>query len=113
MVNDLAVNLPGLAIDDVEIPEINYRDDFENGDGGWQPAGWLRTNNFVPQKFIVQLIGFGQDGSTTVARLPINDDNTGQWDIPLSTLKQAVIAVSATAPKTSEAALFKWSAVEK
>jgi immune inhibitor A len=113
VVNDLAVNLPGLAIDDVEIPEINYKEDFEKGDGGWQPAGWVRTNNFVPDTFIVQLISFGQDGNKTVTRLPLNADNTGQWDIPLSTLKQAVIAVSATAPKTSEIANFSWSATEK
>jgi hypothetical protein len=113
VINDLAVNLPGLAIDDISISEINYQSDFETDNGGWQTAGWLRTNNFVPEKFIVQLIGFGKDGSTTVTRLPVNADNTGQWDIPLSTLKQAVIAISATAPKSSEPALFEWSAQEK
>lgn len=113
VVNDLAVNLPGLAIDDVEIPEINYKSNFETDDGGWQTAGWLRTNNFVPEKFIVQLINFGKDGSTTVTRLPINDDNTGKWDIPLSTLKQAVVAISATAPKSSETSNFQWSVQEK
>ncbi len=113
VVNDLAVNLPGLAIDDVEIPEINYTDNFENDDGGWQSTGWLRTNNFVPQTFIPQLISFGQDGAVSVARLPLNDDNTGQWAIPLSTLKQAVIVISPTALKSSEPALFQWSIAEK
>ena len=113
VVNDLAVNLPGLAIDDVEIPELNYKDDFESGDGGWQPEGWILTNNYVPQRYIVQLIGFGQDGSTSVTRLPINDDNIGQWDVPLSTLKQAVVMVSGAASKSSEVARFNWSAAEK
>ena len=113
VVNDLAVNLPGMAIDDVEIPEINYTADFENDAGGWQPIGWLRTNNYVPQDFILQLISFGQDNSTTVTRLPLNPDNTGQWAVPLSTLKQAVIVISPTALKSSEPALFQWSIAKK
>jgi len=113
VVNDLGVNLPGLAIDDVSIPELNYQSDFEADDGGWQSAGWIRANNYVPEKFIVQLVTFGKDGTTSVTHLPINSDNTGQWDIPLSTLKQAVVIVSATAPKSSEPALFEWSAQEK
>jgi len=113
VVNDLGVNLPGMAIDDVEIPEINYTESFENGDGGWQSAGWIRTDNFVLQKYIAQLISFGKDGSTTVTRLPIKDDNTAQWDVPLSQLDRAVVVVSAMAPKTTEVASFNWSATEK
>lgn len=113
VVNDLAVNLPGMGIDDVSIPEISYQSDFEADTGGWQTAGWFRTNNYVPETYLAQLISFGKDGSTSVTRLPINNDNTGQWDIPLSTLKQAVIAISATAPKSSEIAYFQWGAQEK
>ena len=65
------------------------------------------------QTFILQLISFGQDNNTMVTRLPLNNDNTGQWDIPLSTLKQAVIVISPTALKSSEPALFQWSITEK
>ena len=42
VINDMAVNRPALALDDVEVPEINYRTDFEKDDGGWQPTGWIR-----------------------------------------------------------------------
>jgi len=113
VINDLAVNLPGLAIDDVRVPEINYADDFEAGDGGWQSGGWLRTNNFVPQSYVVQLISYGQDGTTTVSRLPINADNTARWSVPLSQLRRAVIVVSAMALRTTEVAGYNWSAEEK
>ena len=113
VINDLAVNRPGLAIDDVQIPEINYQEGFENGDGGWQSAGWIRTNNFVPQKYVVQLISYGQDGNITVAHLPVNDDNTAQWDIPLSQLQKAIVVVSPMALKTTEVAHYNWSAQEK
>jgi hypothetical protein len=113
VINDLAVNLPGLALDDVSVPEINYADDFESGAGGWQSAGWLHTNNFVPQGYVVQLVSFGQDGTTTVSRLPLNDDNTARWSVPLSQLRSARLIVSAMAPKTTEIAGFNWSAEEK
>jgi immune inhibitor A len=113
VINDLAVNQPGLAIDDVSVPEINYTDGFESGDGGWQSAGWIRTDNFVPQSYDVQLVSFGQDGQTTVAQLPLNADNTAHWSVPLSQLRHALIIISAMAPKTTEIAGFNWSAQEK
>lgn len=111
-VNDLAVHLPGFALDDVEIPEIGFTDDAET-DTGWTAEGWVRTNNFVPQNFIVQMIGYGKDGATTVTRLPLDDDNTGAWDIPLNQLNSAVLIVAATAVKSSEPALFNWMVAEK
>ncbi len=110
--NDVAVNLPGLAIDDIEIPEIGFKDDAES-DTGWAAEGWIRTNNFVPQNFIAQVIGYGKDGSTRVTRLPINADNTGAWDIPLSQWNSAVLVLAATAVKSSEPALFNWTITEK
>jgi hypothetical protein len=113
VINDLAVNRPALALDDVEVPELNYRTDFEQDDGGWQLAGWLRTNNFVPQRYVAQLVSFNQDGQTAVTRLPLKDDNTAQWDVPLSQLKKAIVIISPMAARTTEEALFSWSATEK
>ena len=113
VINDMAVNRPGMAIDDVEVPEINYTEDFETGAGGWQPQGWLRTNNFVPQRYVVQLVSHGRDGNVTVSRLPVNEDNTARWDIPLSQLNKAILVVSPMALKTTEVARYNWSAQEK
>lgn len=113
VVNDLAVNLPGLALDDVTVPEIGYVEDFESSDGGWQAGGFVRTNNFVPQRFIAQLVATQPDGSHTVTRLPLNDDNTARWNVPLSQLRSAVLIISPMAAKTTEVAHFNWSAAEK
>jgi immune inhibitor A len=113
VINDLAVNRPGFAIDDVAVPELNYQTDFEQDAGGWQPAGWIRTNNFVPQDYTVQLVSFGKDGTLNVLRLPVNADNTAKWDIPLSQLERAVVVVSPMASKTTEVARYSWSAQEK
>jgi hypothetical protein len=104
VINDMAVNRPGLAVDDVEVPEIGYRTDFEKDEGGWQPAGWIRTNNFVPQKYVVQLVSFGKAGKVEVSRLPVNEDNTARWDIPLSQLEKAMVVVSPMASRTTEVA---------
>jgi len=112
VVNDLAVNLSGYAIDDIVIPEIGFKDDAES-DAGWTSEGWVRTSGFVPQNFIVQLIGYGKNGKTTVARLPVSAGNTGAWDVPLSQLRSAVIVFSATAVKTSEPARYNWSVKAK
>jgi hypothetical protein len=113
VINDLAVNRPALALDDIEVPEINYRSNFETDEGGWQPAGWIRTNNYVPQRYVVQLVSVGRDGQTTVTRLPVNEDNTARWDVPLSQLEKAVVIVSPMASKTTEVAHYSWSAQEK
>ena len=113
VINDMAVNRPGLAVDDVEVPEINYHADFELDDGGWQSAGWIHTNNFVPQKYVAQLVSFGQDGQVKVSRLPVNEDNTARWDVPLSRLEKAIVVVSPMASKTTEVARYSWAAQEK
>jgi immune inhibitor A len=113
VINDLAVNRPGVAIDDVEVPELNYQSDFEKDAGGWQTAGWIRTNNFVPQSYTVQLVSFGKDGQISVTHLPVNADNTAKWDIPLSQLEKAIVVVSPMASKTTEVARYSWSAQEK
>jgi immune inhibitor A len=113
VINDMAVNHPGLAIDDVEVPEIGYRADFEQDDGGWRSAGWIRTDNFVPQKYVVQLVSFGRDGQIEVSRLPVKEDNTARWDIPLSQLEKAIVVVSPMALKTTEVARYSWAAQER
>ena len=47
MVTDDAVNKPGLLIDNLRIPEINWQDDGESGENGWTSEGWILTDNSV------------------------------------------------------------------
>ncbi len=106
-VTDDAVNRPGFILDDVSIPEIGYSSDFEAGDGGWEPAGFMRHANVLPQRWLVQLILFGPE--TTVQRLAVEDDGTGEWTIPLdSSTDRAVVAISGLAPVTTEAASYRY-----
>jgi len=104
---DGAVAGTGFLLDDVAIPEIGYADDVEGGDGGWEAAGFVRTNDLAPQRYLVLLIGLGDTVSLT--RLPVQDDQTGEWTVLLGReeLQEAVLVVSGLAPLTTHPALYR------
>ncbi|MBZ0278943.1 MAG: immune inhibitor A, partial [Anaerolineae bacterium] len=54
VITDDAITQPGLALDDVSIPEIGYFSDFEAGGDDWQPQGWVWMDNTLPQNTWVQ-----------------------------------------------------------
>ncbi|MGQ9466402.1 MAG: hypothetical protein ACUVSH_00405 [Anaerolineae bacterium] len=107
-ITDDAVNRPGFAVDDVAVPEIGYFSDFEADGGGWEAAGFVRHANVLPQRWLVQLVLFGPQ--TTVQRLELNPDQTGEWEIPLGGgVNRAVVIISAYAPVTTEVASYQYS----
>ena len=106
-ITDDALNLPGVALQDVRIPEINYAYNADSGDGGWQAQGFIRTNNTLPEKYSLQLLGQNADGKTEVKQLKLADDQTGEWTLPLSQLKNAVLVLSALARTTTEPAPYQ------
>lgn len=102
-VTDGALNLPGMAIDDLEIAEIGWRDDAET-DRDWKADGFIRSTNVVKQRFVVQLIRFG--ARATVERQLVPDgtlelayDASGDRRAPL-------LAVTAFAARTTQPAAF-------
>ena len=109
-ITDDAVNRPGFVLDDIAIPEIGYFGDFEEDEDGWEPAGFIRHVNVLPQHWLVQLILFGPE--TTVQRLELNEDRTGEWVIPLdSTTDRAVITISGLVPVTTEMASYHYEII--
>ncbi|MBN1975859.1 MAG: immune inhibitor A [Anaerolineae bacterium] len=104
---DGAVTGAGFALDDVAIPEIGYADDVESGDGGWQTTGFVRTNDLVPQRYMVLLIGLGD--TVSLQRLPVQDDQTGEWTVLLgrAEVREAVLVVSGLAPLTTHPAPYR------
>ena len=99
VITDDGVNQPGMAIDDISIPELNYASDFESDDGGWLAAGWLLTDNQLPQEMWVQVAALN-GAETAVTRW--RAQTQGEWvvDLPPGT-QQAVVAISAFAPVTT------------
>ena len=110
-ITDDAYNAPGLAIDDISIPEINFSDDAENGANGWQASGFIRTDNVLPQHYIVQVVESGT--STQVVRVPLDDQNRGTLAIKGfgKSVTQGELIVTADAPTTTEGTDYQLSVV--
>lgn len=99
MITDDGVNQPGMAIDDISVPELGYASDFENDDGGWDAAGWLVTDNRLPQELWLQVAQLnGSD--TTVTRWRSQGENNWRLELTPGT-QQAILALSAFAPVTT------------
>lgn len=103
LITDDAFNLPGMAIDDIRIPEINFSDDVENGANGWQTTGWVRTNNQLDQRWQVRLVTYEND-EPQVAAVALDDSNEGEIRVPANT--RAVLVVTASTSHTSERASY-------
>jgi len=111
-ITDDAVTRPGFVLDDVAIPEVGYFSDFEEGGDGWESAGFIRHTNLLPQRWLVQLILFGPE--TQVQRLELNDDQMGEWVVPLnSRTDRAVVTISGLAPVTTEIASYGYEIEEQ
>jgi len=109
-ITDDATHMPGWAIDDIAIPQLGIQDDVE-GDVGeqWQPAGFVRHTNVLPQTFIVQAILLGET-SVTVEALPLDADRRGSWILPLdSETDRAILVVSAVTPFTKQRATYSYT----
>jgi hypothetical protein len=99
MITDDAVTRPGMALDDVSIPEIDYADNFEGMSSDWLADGWLWTDNRLPQRGWVQI-------AQQVGAKPVD---VQRWEIDgayhsvelAAGVDQVLVAVSPYAPVTT------------
>ncbi len=106
-VTDAAVNGEGFLLDDISVPEIGYSSDFENDNGGWEAAGWVRIQNALPQEFRLALITMGSD--TTVHYITLNPDVS--VDIPISItgdVDEVILVVTGTTQFTRQKAAYRY-----
>lgn len=92
-VTDDEVNLDGLWIDDIEIPELGWTDDAE-APGEWTAQGFVRIPNELAQRFLVQVIERG--AATSVRRIPVGPEGRAVVEVggAGTGVSDAVIAVS-------------------
>ena len=104
---DEAVTGAGFLLDDIAIPEIGYADDAEAAEGGWEAAGFLRSDGSVPQRYLALLIGLAD--TITVERLTIDEDQEANWTVPLNShgWYEAVLVLSGLAPLTAKPAPYQ------
>lgn len=101
MITDDAISQPGLAVDDIHIPEIGYSSDLETDGGGWEAQGWIRADNRLPQQVWVQAVQQAGD-EVQVSRwlAPLES----QWTLPLvEGAQQVTLIVAPFAPVTTVA----------
>jgi len=104
---DEAITGVGFVLDDIAIPEIGYADEVETGVDGWEAAGFVRTNSFVPQRYLALLIGLGDEVS--VERLPLEDNQTAWWTVPMGSAgwNEAILVLSGLTPHTTHPAPYQ------
>ena len=103
-VTDGALNEYGFGVDDIEIPEIGYRDDAE-GDNGWDAKGFIRSTNTVRVRYIVQVIRFG--ARPTVERHVVEDGRLEVDVDPSADRAAPVLAVTALAVRVTDSVPFE------
>ncbi|MGQ9681132.1 MAG: hypothetical protein ACUVX9_01200 [Anaerolineae bacterium] len=109
VVTDDAVNLPGLCLDDISIPELSFHDDAEQDGAGWEAAGFVRIDNELQQRWLVQAIIEGAD--TKVLQMRLNASQQGVLHLPKlpAGARRIVLAVSGVTRFTTQPAQFSYS----
>jgi len=104
---DESITGEGFVIDGIAIPEIGYTEDQEEEGSGWEATGFVRSDNFVPQRYLALLIGIGN--TVAVERLPVSENQTAEWTIPLGSegWREAVLVFSGLAPLTKQPAPYQ------
>ena len=110
-VTDDAIHLAGFALDDLTIDEIGFADEMEDRDPVWNAQGFIRHDNHLPQRYILQVIYLGDD--VRVETLDLADDQSGSWTLNLNDrADEAILIVAATTPVTTLPAGYQYSATE-
>jgi len=107
-VTDANVTGEGFLLDDLSIPEIGYTTDLEADSAGWQPDGWARIQNVLPQTYALALISVGD--TTGVQYITLNPNITA--DIPFTIangVDNVVLVVSGTTRFTRQLAPYRFS----
>jgi len=107
-VTDAEVTRAGFVVDDISIPEIHYADDAEQDANGWQADGFARTDNVLPQRYLVQAIEFGSPTRVTSVALDQNNHGTFTTSGLGREVSRVVIVVSGDTPVTWETASYSY-----
>ena len=107
-VTDDAIHGPGLCVGDIAIPEANFFDDGEEGNGVWDARGFVWTTNSVPQSYVLRVIEMGAE--SRVRDIPLDESQAATFTIEGigSRIDHAVIVVAGTADQTTLPAPFEF-----
>jgi hypothetical protein len=106
LITDDAVNLPGMALDNICIHEIDWCDGAENEAPVWDAEGFVRINNLAPQKFSLQVVVPADDGSVSVMPLPLDEANTGEVTVTVGA-RPATLVIAGLTRYTTQTAPYR------
>ncbi len=98
----------GFAVDNLALPELNFKDDAE-ADGDWTLEDWQRIDNHVPQRFIVEAATTGSKTHRPAVKQwigPDSDSVSGEWKLGLDAQEGVTLAVSALSDETTQPATY-------
>jgi hypothetical protein len=98
---DDAINLDGLWLRALEIPEIRWRDEGETDDG-WEARGFVRVENRIAVRYQVTAVLHGDP--PRVVPIEVASDGTAQ--ATLHAARGLTLIVASLTPYTSEAATY-------
>jgi hypothetical protein len=104
-VTDGNLNFGGFAVDDIEITGLPL--DEAETDNGWTTSGFIRSTNIVSQRFLLQVLHFGD--RATVERQSV-DNGALTLDVDTTGDRRALLAVTGFAVRTTEPVAFTVSA---
>ncbi len=104
-ITDAAVNGDGLLLDDFSIEAIDYFEDFETDEGGWEAAGFVRLYNRLPQTYRVVLVEQGRE--IEIRELTLDENNHAEIEVTFDKdNREAVLIVTATTRHTWQPAAY-------
>jgi immune inhibitor A len=90
---DTGTTREGLAIDDIAIAEIGFRDDASS-DGDWTSEGFARVSNALPQRWSVRAVVYLPQGGIDVRTLTVDPaSGVGALRIPASDNARGVVLI--------------------
>ena len=111
-VTDQAVNGEGLMVDDLQVDAVGYQTDFETDDGGWEPAGFVRLYNRLPQTFRLALVEYGDE--VRVTEISLEGGRQGQVDLSLGgDVDSAVLVVMGATRHTWQPAEYQFAVEDR
>lgn len=105
-VTDAAVTADGVILDNISIPEIGYRADFDDDDGGWETKGFVRIENVIPQTFLVSVVSNSKDA--VIQKFSIKSGESLELVLePLPSSGSYVVIISGSARYTRQEAHYQ------
>jgi immune inhibitor A len=106
-VTDPILTYGGLAVDDIQVPEIDFFDDVESFADGWDAEGFVRTTAELEQRWHLQLVSFDPDGRPAVDIIPVGGDGKVEYEYQgFPGVRRPMLIVAANAPETLQPAAY-------